>query len=133
MKRFHNWQSLLSEFFKSRKGMPFTWGVNDCCLFAADAVMVQTGIDLAEGYRGTYADALGAARVLSGMGGVRGLVTARLGAAVPPKMARPGDVCVLENAGRDLLVVCGGTIVLGPGEAGLVRFPLQQVQECWRI
>lgn len=133
MQRFYNWQSLLSEFFRERKYMPFQWGTNDCCIFAADAVLVQTGIDLAAEMRGTYADPMAAARVLAPMGGVRGVAVGLLGEPLAPRMARVGDVCLAENMGRQLLMVCGGLVAIGPGETGTVRVPMQQVQECWRI
>lgn len=34
---------------------PFAWGVFDCCLYMADWVLDQTGIDPAPHLRGTYA------------------------------------------------------------------------------
>lgn len=133
MQRFHNWQTLLSDFFRERKYAPFQWGSNDCCMFAADAVLVQTGIDLAKDVRGSYSDPITAARILSEAGGVRGIATSVFGPPLPAKMARVGDICVANNMGRDLLMVCGGLVAVGPGETGLMRVPMKQIEECWRI
>ena len=39
--------ALLARFIEERRRMPFTWGSNDCCLFAADWVLAATGRDIA--------------------------------------------------------------------------------------
>lgn len=49
-----NWKLELSQFLIDSSSKPFKWGEFDCVLFAADCVMVQTGIDLASDYRGSY-------------------------------------------------------------------------------
>lgn len=46
MKRFSDWEVRLSQYLMERKEMPFEYGVNDCCCFAAGAVMAITGEDL---------------------------------------------------------------------------------------
>src|SRR6185437_11886108 len=50
----------LHRFLLSRAQVPFAWGVNDCCLFPADAIHAMTGVDIAAGFRGKYHDQAGA-------------------------------------------------------------------------
>ena len=51
------WRQQLDALIASRMAAPFAWGAHDCCLFAADAVLAQTGEDPAAEFRGTYASA----------------------------------------------------------------------------
>jgi len=61
--RFPYWESKLNAFIEERRNAPFQWGVNDCCLFACDAVKSICGYDFAESLRGTYSTAYGAGKV----------------------------------------------------------------------
>lgn len=131
--RKREWQSELAAFIKSRKSTPFQWGTNDCCLFAADAVLAMTGEDFALPFRGTYSTALEATRLLSEMGGLRGVAISALGDSLPGKMARVGDVCLVLNEGREVLMVHGGNMVYGPGESGVTLVQPSTVIESWRI
>jgi hypothetical protein len=131
--RLHDWQLRYADFARERAAMPFAWGANDCCLFAADAVLAMTGVDHGAQLRGTYSTALGAARVLEEHGGVAGLATAALGAALPPALAGVGDVVLVETGGRDALAICNGTSVIGAGESGLVSFGIGAAKAAWRV
>ena len=132
MKRLHDWQLRLAEFAAARRALPFAWGANDCCLFAADAALSMTGHDPAAGLRG-YATALQAARVLRAHGGVQGLADARLGERVGPLMARVGDVVLVQMGNHDALGVCNGTSLIGPGPAGIVAIGMGHAKAAWRI
>ncbi len=59
----------LPEFWLSLEKKRFGWGVHDCLLFAADALVVQGRPDAAAPYRGTYASAAEADDVISQAGG----------------------------------------------------------------
>jgi len=78
-----------------RHDQPFTWGIRDCCLWAADAVYAVTLRDLASDIRGTYWSARQAARVVRGRGGLTALVTERMGEPIEAAEAIDGDVCLL--------------------------------------
>lgn len=110
--------------------MPFAWGSNDCCLFAADCVKAVTGRDPAADLRGAYSDAAGAARMLAKLGGVDGIADQRACDAVPPSLAQPGDIGRVTCDGRPTLAVCMGGHWLAPGEHGLVT--LLGVDRAWR-
>jgi hypothetical protein len=130
--RRHDWQMRLAAFAKERAAMPFEWGKNDCCLFAADAVLAMTGTDPAESLRG-YASALAAQRLVDEAGGLRELVSQFLGGPVSPLMAAVGDVVLLENEGRDLLGICNGTNAVGPGEKGMAVLGMESALAAWKV
>jgi len=73
-------------------GRPFEWGVSDCGILFADAVVASGGADPLEGIRG-YTPRRGAAAALraAGFSSVADLVSARL-REIAPAEARPGDV-----------------------------------------
>lgn len=68
-----NWQVEFLEMVGSRADQPFEWGVNDCALFAADAVLIMTGTDYAEEFRGNY-DSEGGAKIELSKANKNGLV-----------------------------------------------------------
>ena len=133
MLRLRTWQSELDALLSARLNAAFEWGVHDCCLFAADAVQAMTGQDLAQGLRGSYSTEAEAEGVLANLGGVAALVTARLGEPVLPTMARPGDVGLVEIAGRQSLAVCIGQHWQAPGPDGLRVLPRRVVLQAWRV
>lgn len=132
MKRLHDWQLRLADFARERRALPFAWGANDCCLFAADAVVAITGEDPAEGLRGCTT-AMRAARVLRAHGGVQGLADARLGDRVGPLMARVGDVVLVQIGNQAALGVCNGASLIGPGPGGIVGIGMGHAKAAWRI
>lgn len=133
MTRFRDWQSRLAALVGARLQQPFEWGVHDCALFAADAVKAVTGVDPAAELRGTYSTAAGAARVLSERGGLDAIATAALGQPRAPLMARPGDVGLVLNDGRECLGVCTGSTWHVPGQSGLVALPLADAVSSWKV
>lgn len=112
--------------------MPFEWGRNDCCLFAADAVKAMTDEDPAQALRG-YSTALAAQRLIDGAGGLQSLVGQMLGEAVSPLMAGVGDVVLLKNEERDLLGICNGTSVIASGPNGLAVLGMDAALAAWKI
>lgn len=112
--------------------MPFEWGKNDCCLFAADAIKAMTDADPAEPLRG-YTSAIAAKRLVDEAGGLRELVSRFLGEPVSPLMAAVGDVVLLENEGRDLLGICNGTNAVGAGERGMAVLGMDLARAAWKV
>lgn len=130
--RLQNWQERFSDFGKTRASMPFQWGANDCCTFAADAVQAITGRDVRSAFP-IYDGALGAVRVIEKAGGLQQLATEVLGASVSPRMAAVGDVVLVVNEGRELMGICNGTSVLVPGESGMEVLEMETAMAAWRI
>lgn len=130
--RLYDWQLRFSGFVKTRAAEPFAWGRNDCCLFAADAVLAMTGKDHAADLRG-YTTAHEAQRLIEAHGGLREIVGRALGAPIPPSFASVGDVVLVENEGRELLAICNGTAALAPGKAGMAVLGMNTALAAWRV
>ena len=125
------WQRDFDAFIAVRMRTPFCWGQHDCCLFAADAVKAQTGVDHAAPWRGTYFTELQAARLLAQLGGLAAL-GAMAGPECPPLTARHGDVGLVFDGVRELLGVCVGSHWLVPATYGLAALPLASGRQAWR-
>lgn len=131
-KRLRDWQSRFRSCVREHQ-RPFSWGVQDCCLFAADHVLAITGQDPAAEWRGSYANELGAGRLLQRLGGVRTLLDLHFGARVAPLLARVGDVGLLVIEGRDTMAVCGGATWLAPAAAAPAAYALHEAVAAWRV
>jgi hypothetical protein len=122
----------LHQLIAERLRAPFAWGLHDCCLWAADAVLVQTGVDHAAPWRGTYRNARGAARVVRELGGME-TIGAMAGELIRPLQAALGDVGLLHRGDRDMLGVCAGQEWLVPSDHGLVPLRLEEAAMAWRV
>lgn len=128
-----NWQALLCDFITARMHVPFSWGLQDCCLFAADAKTAATGSDPAQNIRGSYSDAKSAARTVRRLGGMRAIGDNAFGSPVDPVSASLGDIGLVENEGRECLAVFGGQFFHAPAERGLTILPVEQCKRAWRL
>lgn len=140
--RIENWEFELERFLNERRSKPFAWGSNDCCLFACDAVSAITGIDLAASFRGKYASAAKAYKVIRTFagGGLRELADKvaeqhAIAAHEFPLLARRGDVALFETAhGATLgIVALNGAEIWAPDCAGLAAVALMRCSRAWRI
>lgn len=131
--RLPTWQTRWALLCIERSVRPFEWGAHDCCLWAADAVLAITGHDFAEGMRGRYASAADAARIMSGLGGLRAIASAALGEPGPVALATVGDVVLIKNAGRELLAVCNGSVALATGARGLEPVGMDAALSAWKV
>lgn len=133
--RVPGWHSSLTAYLADVARTPFVYGQHDCALFAADAVRVMTGVDLAGTYRGRYSSLSGGMRILrkDGFADHVELVRAHF-AAVPTAKAMPGDLaCFATVIGRALGVVQSAMVyVLMPnGTLGMV--PLTDAVEAFSV
>ena len=131
--RKHTWQIDFERFIAQRMAMPFAWGCNDCCTFAADGVLAITGHDVALPELRTHTTDLQAARLLKTHGGVAGIATAALGDPVPVLSARVGDVVLIDAGNGPTLAICNGGTCMAPGPQGLVHIGMDQAVMCWRV
>ena len=131
---FHvaGWQERLQALIQSRMHTPFAWGSHDCCMWAADAVQAQTGIDPASQWRGAYNAASGAVQQLAELGGLAA-VGALAGPSILPLQASVGDVGLVHDGERDILAVCAGDVWLLAGNQGLAALPLDAARLAWRV
>jgi hypothetical protein len=131
--RLPDWQLRFAKFAASRQRMPFAWGSNDCCFFAADAVYAITGEDFGAAWRGRYDSAATAAITLKDCDGLRAVATFALGAEIGIGYASVGDVVLVENAGREMLAICNGTSAIGPGANGITSIDMTAALAAWRV
>ncbi len=133
--RREDWPEILSEQLAAGRQRPFEWGRHDCCLFAADVVAAMTGTDYAAEFRGRYRSAGGAKRALTryGAGSLETTLTAKLGAPVAPRLARRGDVLLLDTEDGPALGICAGTHGFFAAPEGLARMPVAACRGAWRV
>jgi hypothetical protein len=132
--KLNNWPTLLATFLLERHKQPFAWGVNDCCLFAADAVHTITGVDPAPEFRGHYRTAIGAKRALIryGAGEIKPTFDAKFGELKPRLTAQRGDIALLNIDGNYVVGVVFGTIYV-VSQTGLLQLPLNKALGIWSI
>lgn len=134
---------LLHDYVIARARMPFRYGSNDCCTFAAGAIRAMTGTDVAADF-GSYRTAQGAQRAIrrvtrtgSTVADALEYVAAKYG--LDPRVtalhAQRGDLALVEIEGYPVagIVSLTGRDVLVPGDEGLYTRPIAEVRKAWRI
>jgi hypothetical protein len=133
MTRLPDWRLQLDALVSARMHAPFAWGVNDCALFAADAVAAVTGQDPASHLRG-HRTARQALRTIRSHAGLFGIATSALGAPAGEHNAREGDVLLVGMGKRTALgVMLNDGMLVGPGTGGLCSAPLTDALCAWRV
>lgn len=132
MKRLNDWPTQLANFLLEKQKQPFEWGNNDCCLFAADAILSMGGQDVAKDVRGRYKTAIGAHRIMKklGAGSLVELLTQRLGQ--PDGVITRGSIIVVDSNGEQV----AGVFYQKPWaltERGLQSMPLESVVQSWSL
>ena len=132
--RLRNWQCLFADFVTRRRHEKFSWGKNDCCLFAADSTLTITGNDFAAAYRGSYSDETSAMALIAEFGSLEQLCSTLTGIApISAVYADVGDIVIAKYAGRELLAVSNGIHVLAVGSEGMIILPLAVCTKTWKI
>lgn len=137
MTRCVNWASLLSAYLLERKAQPFAWVKNDCCTFAAGAVIAMTGRDPMADLRGKYKTRAGAGKLIARAGNLQALASQYLGAPLAsPLLAMRGDVVLFdmgEPHGPAALGICIGTHFAAPGPECTEIIPMCAAVTAWRV
>lgn len=134
IERLPDWEQQLHDYVAALEGSSFSWGTLDCALFAAGAVLAQTGVDLAADFRGRYRTARGSVRALRlfGAGTLEATIAAKL-PAIEPAFARRGDVVMAGG----IAGVCVGPRALFVGEVdgapGWVTLDRAAWQHAWKV
>jgi hypothetical protein len=135
MAMLSNWPRLLHDYIDSRRNMPFSWGRNDCCTFAADAMLAITGHDPMKELRG-YKLAKDAMRISGGkkqLFAFAGATMINQGfQAIPLAFATFGDVVGVVLRGRQTLGMHLGNTIASPGKNGIVFIESSEVAQAWR-
>ena len=133
MQRLEDWPTRLSEFIEARRERAFSWGYSDCCLFVCDGIEAMTGTNPGARWRGLYASEKGARRVLRDNGGVAGIATLVLGAAVPPALAGRGDVVLIDTPHGEALALCLGVLIAAQGQTGIEFMEQKRAKAAWKV
>lgn len=133
MTRFPDWQIRFQAFVLDKQSEPFSWGRNDCCIFAADCVAALTGCDFASEYRGIYRTEKTAYKLLKEFGGIQGLAENALGASMSRHRATVGDVVLVMMNGREALGICNGATIIGPGANGIAVMDMAGSIMAWKV
>jgi len=133
--RLPDWPERLAELIEARRHVPFAWGSNDCCLFAADAVLACTGEDPAADWRGRYSTEAEALALMDSNLGLYGLARAiqraRQAPRCPPSLAQRGDIALIIQADMPTMAVVVGEDVAAPSLDGLKFVPLALAERAW--
>lgn len=121
----------LNTLLIEKKNEPFKWGTWDCCIFAADCVLVMTGEDKLELFRGTYGSKYTAAKALReiGSGTLVSTLQDHLGESIAPHRAWRGDLVIHKNN----VGVCVGTHAYFVAEDGLILTSMADVEKVYPI
>jgi len=137
--RCENWPETLAAYIDRKRNEPFSWGVNDCCLFGADWIQLCTGLDPAATLRGTYDRALSGVRVLEKHGGLIGTIQAHMEPLgfkpIGQGFAARGDIAVRDCGNGDTMAILIGSSIAYVGKDGLLFAELNDGVETrfWKI
>ena len=131
--RVEDWRVRFEQLVAERMRTPFDWGSHDCVLWAADAVLAVSGVDLAAEYRGTYGTDAEAMRLLKRKGGLE-VLGDLAGERIRPLAAGVGDVGIVsDETGREMFGVCAGAAWLVATAEGLGAISLDKARVAWRV
>jgi len=134
MSRLIDWEDRLNALIEERMNAPFEWGLHDCALWGADAVLAQTGEDHGAAFRGKYEDAEGAALALREFGA--GTIVRTYNAALSRRavsLLRRGDIAMIgEGIKGSVGVVIGGDGLFTDTD-GLMRVPRSLWSRGWGV
>ena len=133
--RKEDWPEILAKAVAAANDVPFAWGSQDCCLFAANVVLAITDEDYAAEFRGHYSTATGATKALQryGMGSIRKTIDAKFGSSLPPLMARRGDLLLAMTSRGESLGVSMGATSAFKSPSGVAMLRLDACLCCWRV
>ncbi len=140
--RFPDWESLLDAFFRSRLNAPFQPGLNDCALFACDAIKAITGVDLAMSLRGKYSSMIQAHDLVddltegSGMLYLYDVIAGHHNIKqVPLLLAHRGDAVIITLKEGPVLGIIGldGMYACFAGPDGIAKVLVRDCDKAWSI
>lgn len=128
--RISTWEAALAEYIESKRDAPFQYGVNDCCMFAAGAVLAMTSEDPMAEFRGCYKSAASSVRALKeiGQGDLEATIDAKF-PVIPVGSAQRGDLAYFDNS---IGVIMGGWAWF-VSDDGLERVPRSMWDKAWSV
>ena len=133
--RVENWELKLSDYLLDVAGVPFSYGVCDCVVFASDAVNIICNIDPMHEGRGRYDNLKdGAALIKDLRGSYAGIMDFHFERLSVLRRARKGDIGLKMIKGAPAYgVVWQGSRVLFKGKNGLIDHHVSDCLIAWRV
>lgn len=130
--RLNDWPARLWREIERWQAVPFGWGHNDCCLFAARVTDAICGSRHAARLAEHYDDEASALQYIKASGGIGPAVSQYIG---EPEQKRPsrGDVVLFDGPHGDTLGVCVGAEIAAMGPDGVVYLPKSVVKMTWSV
>lgn len=136
MIRRNDWQERLAEAVKHTQIVPFSYGVHDCCMWAAYCIDQMCDTDYVNQVveRLNYHSEAEANAVIANAGGLDNIVSEFLGEPIPGAFAAPGDVVLARNGDeKPIITVMVGHHLVGPGPDTVHHLPFSAAMKCWRV
>lgn len=137
MNRKPDWMARLQDAVDTAHVLPFSYGLHDCCTFAAHCVDSMCGTELVSRMQRDhpYRTEEDAYEHIAASGGLRNLVTQYLGEPMHNVLlAQPGDIALtLNHDSREIVGVIIGHNVVVPGSSGLVSYTTGGIMAAWRV
>ena len=128
--RISTWEDALVNYVALKRHEPFEYGVNDCCMFAAGAVLEMTGEDPMSEFRGEYDSLKGSLKVIKEIGA--GTLELTLDGKFPEVSigyAQRGDLAFFDGS----VGVVIGDFAYFASDDGLERVPRDLWDKCWSV
>lgn len=132
-----DWEFRLEFYINASVHRLFRYGQFDCCLFAADAILEMTGVDVMKELRG-YKGAKAARDLLNKLGGIEnaleGIARDNAMEEVPLLKAQRGDMVLIPGKRPAVgILSLDGSWVVVPSVRGIFRLPLKLCARAWRV
>ena len=137
IRRHPDWPLRLSSFIKASQNLAFQWGINDCSLWVADAVLCLTGHDFSEAWRGRYKSLDELREIVENEygGKVENIVIEALGDPIPfPRKAQRGDVVLVDDNDLGTIGIVDDTgryVAMLSIDRGLARVRITDSMKVW--
>lgn len=128
--RISAWEDALVNYISAKRHEPFEYGVNDCSMFAAGAVIAVTGEDPIPELRGQYDSLKTSLKVIKEIGA--GTLEATIDAKFPEVAighAQRGDLAFFDGS----VGVVMGSFAYFVSDDGLERINRSLWDKCWGV
>ena len=133
--RLSDWPERFQQVINEHENIPFEYGVNDCAIFSGKILEALTGHDFYSSFIGRYKTKIGGFRQFRKATGHKShvhFIKAKF-EEVPVAFAQVGDLAILNSEDGPAVVVIAGQFAIGLNNIGLVRFPIEQVSNAYRV
>jgi hypothetical protein len=130
------WPAGLRGYLEDTRTKRFSYGVWDCCLFAAGWIQIVTGVDPAAEFRG-YTSQKEAYKIVDRFGSIQSMLSQALGGElVAAAQAVPGDIVLLRRPHMvtpEGLGICVGLYSVFTAARGLRMISTAETAGAWKI